>query len=263
MIHRNSGRKASPESLRTGFTLIELLVVIAIIAILASILFPVFARARENARRSSCSSNLRQLGLANMQYMQDYDGRGTQNRITGWTGPLPDKSWVSGWIVWPQLLYPYHKSIQVFTCPSGDAENTDTPVNGHYSINEAVAGNTSAKVVPEAAWVAPSITYMMMDGGSYTLFPKQTSAQSATYPLNAVYLPGTGPGSPLNKTLNLNNYTPSNFVKSDFARGRHLGGVNVAFGDGHVKWMRTEVMHAEAVKYCSTCASTWNPTKPQ
>jgi prepilin-type N-terminal cleavage/methylation domain-containing protein len=65
--------KVTPSRKRTGFTLIELLVVIAIIAILAAILFPVFARARENARRASCQSNLKQIGLAVYQYTQDYD----------------------------------------------------------------------------------------------------------------------------------------------------------------------------------------------
>jgi len=117
---------------RNAFTLIELLVVIAIIAILAAILFPVFARARENARKSSCQSNLKQIGLASIQYAQDYDESLYPHRfnVTGgnpfdaqYPGNLgtsqPD---VSGSardkIFWISLLQPYAKSYQVFVCPS-------------------------------------------------------------------------------------------------------------------------------------------------
>ena len=89
-----------------GFTLIELLVVIAIIAILASILFPVFARARENARRSSCQSNLKNIGLGFQQYLQDYDE----------LFPIGTTSVAAGWGSYQ--LQPYIKSTQVFACPS-------------------------------------------------------------------------------------------------------------------------------------------------
>ena len=102
---------------KKAFTLIELLVVIAIISILAAILFPVFGRARENARKASCQSNLKQIGLAFMQYAQDYDNYGpsaagrTQTVATSNTGR---KSW-------PTLLMPYVKSRQLFVCPSASA----------------------------------------------------------------------------------------------------------------------------------------------
>ena len=103
----------------SGFTLIELLVVIAIIAILASILFPVFARAREQARKSSCASNEKQLALAMLQYAQDYDeqmppfshGSGYQGSA-GYGG--------ADGMRWADMIFPYVKSKQVFDCPSGD-----------------------------------------------------------------------------------------------------------------------------------------------
>lgn len=102
-----------------GFTLIELLVVIAIISILASILFPVFARAREQARKSSCASNMRQLGLAVMSYAQDFDedlppfsnGLGYKGSL-GYGGADGQR--------WADLILPYIKNTQVFDCPSGD-----------------------------------------------------------------------------------------------------------------------------------------------
>jgi prepilin-type N-terminal cleavage/methylation domain-containing protein len=96
-----------------GFTLIELLVVIAIIAILAAILFPVFARARENARRASCQSNMKQIGLGILQYVQDYDEkyspRQTSNVMVGTT--------LRNDVPWHFLVQPYVKSNQLFKCP--------------------------------------------------------------------------------------------------------------------------------------------------
>lgn len=109
---------------RRGFTLIELLVVIAIIAILAAILFPVFARAREKARQSSCLSNLKQLGLAALAYAQDYDEI------------LPKaRNWNHQFGVWPSSLYPYVKNSQVYICPSALTNGyTGTVVNPVLNI---------------------------------------------------------------------------------------------------------------------------------
>src|SRR5215211_7611666 len=93
----------------SGFTLIELLVVIAIIALLAAILFPVFGRARENARKTSCANNIKQLTLAALQYTQDYDERWWQMR---------DPTNGARAFEWGEILQPYIKSGQVIQCPS-------------------------------------------------------------------------------------------------------------------------------------------------
>ena len=111
---------------KKGFTLIELLVVIAIIAILAAILFPVFAAAREKARQSTCASNQKQIGLACVQYVQDYDETYYQNLWPGgcpqgetgyWTDSETLDQTVQPKELWPVLLYPYVKNGQVFSCP--------------------------------------------------------------------------------------------------------------------------------------------------
>ena len=105
----NSSRCKSNRSRKRAFTLIELLVVIAIIAILASILFPAFARARENARRASCMSNLKQIGLGIMQYTQDYDE----------SFPFAGNEYpIAAGVDFPNLLQPYTKSTAIFVCPS-------------------------------------------------------------------------------------------------------------------------------------------------
>ena len=105
---------------QSGFTLIELLVVIAIIAILAAILFPVFAKVREKARQTSCASNLKQLGLAFAQYTQDNEEQYPRYR---------DDDTASGQPGWSQAVYPYVKSVGVYSCPSNaDASsNVFTP----------------------------------------------------------------------------------------------------------------------------------------
>jgi prepilin-type N-terminal cleavage/methylation domain-containing protein len=93
----------------SGFTLIELLVVIAIIAILAAILFPVFARVREKARQTSCASNMKQLGTAFMQYVQDNNERYPSVRAV-----TPNNNYIGGWA---NVIYPYVKSTAAFACP--------------------------------------------------------------------------------------------------------------------------------------------------
>src|SRR6187397_1320782 len=96
---------------RRAFTLIELLVVIAIIAILAAILFPVFAQAREAARKASCLSNMKQIGLALQQYSSDYDGLFPPSQL-----PSSGAN-----VSWPTMSFPYIKNEGVFVCPSGEA----------------------------------------------------------------------------------------------------------------------------------------------
>jgi prepilin-type N-terminal cleavage/methylation domain-containing protein/prepilin-type processing-associated H-X9-DG protein len=143
----------APRQSRRGFTLIELLVVIAIIAILASILFPVFARARENARRSSCLSNMKQQGLGVMQYTQDYDEKYPQAYY------YPDNSSSSGgYAHWSGLIQPYVKSNQLFVCPS-DKNGGLAPTNftGNNSGAGVPAGQTAQNAVNDIQ--APRLSY--------------------------------------------------------------------------------------------------------
>jgi prepilin-type N-terminal cleavage/methylation domain-containing protein len=114
--------------MRRGFTLIELLVVIAIIAILAAILFPVFAKAREKARQTSCLSNLKQIGLGALQYAQDYDEHMIIDRMATATPATPTGPYASSCggqaYFWTDLIQPYVKSTQILLCPSDGAPTT-------------------------------------------------------------------------------------------------------------------------------------------
>ena len=117
---------------RNGFTLIELLVVIAIIAILAAILFPVFAQAREKARQASCQSNLKQIGLALKMYVQDYDETWPNGSIYGFsygqTGDIGQNFTYPGWV--SNVLIPYTKNQQIYRCPSLQGSGFYDPFNG-------------------------------------------------------------------------------------------------------------------------------------
>ena len=201
-----------------GFTLIELLVVIAIIAILAAILFPVFARARENARRASCQSNEKQQALGMMMYAQDYDERLMPNANyppAGTTAPLK----------WFILLQPYVKSYQIFRCPS-----VHTLLNGvsptsypQYFSTYGLPGygTTGSKVIYSqlgttlASMTEPTRTFMIVETGY--------SSSTSTYYVNTGY--------------GWDNPAFANNSGSYWISDRHLNGTNVAFADGHVKWL--------------------------
>lgn len=147
-VSRSNYRQA-----RQAFTLIELLVVIAIVAVLAAILFPVFARARENARRASCQSNEKNLMLSVMQYTQDYDERMPLH----WAGGVDPK------LQWVQTLQPYVKNFQVFFCPSAKDKNSGATVS---SANIAYGYNFAyLNAVALAAINEPSETIVLADTG--------------------------------------------------------------------------------------------------
>jgi prepilin-type N-terminal cleavage/methylation domain-containing protein/prepilin-type processing-associated H-X9-DG protein len=200
-----------------AFTLIELLVVIAIIAILASILFPVFGRARENARRSSCQSNLKQIGLGILQYTQDYDEKypmcRTNNTIVD--GTLRND------VPWQYTVQPYVKSRQLFKCPSirNDVwlNNTGSTILSSYMANGTGLFNGSAP--NDFGGERPmNDTYK---GGGLPLARIASSAQ--------VILVGE----------RNNRADPDFYGVSDIDQFvNHLGMTNFLFCDGHVKSMK-------------------------
>ncbi len=216
---------------KKGFTLIELLVVIAIIAILASILFPVFGRARENARRSSCQSNLKQIGLGLLQYVQDYDERYPLS-VTA-PGGTVDLS--TGWAV---AVQPYMKSTQIFQCPSETNSPTNvTPgVTGYggvgytdYWLNRNVSGKS------QSAMDYASSTVMNGDGTSGTSAYTIDGIESR-FDNNAS---NTGAFTAItSSTTKIPAVCPAD-ATGNFGL-RHLDGINYAFADGHVKWLKSD-----------------------
>lgn len=211
---------------RKAFTLIELLVTIAIIAILAAILFPVFARARENARRANCMSNEKQQALGLLMYAQDYDGR----LMTSWsyTPALP----------WHTLLQPYVRSYQIFRCPDVRtfSLNPATYEDSQYYTTYALPGfatTTTVKCIYSQAGTfldsisEPARTWMIVE--SCYQSPANTNYVNSGYgyPMaNLKDVPsGTSPGDG-------GAYFTSYAIHSD--------GSNVAFADGHVKWIQED-----------------------
>ncbi len=218
----------------SGFTLIELLVVIAIIAILAAILFPVFARARENARRASCQSNLKQLALGIEQYKNDYD-----TKYPGFGQP--------GNVGWAQNVQPYLKSLQILQCPSeptggpdysqplpalvADTKLCDYFYNAsltNYNPQDANYGRAESELSQ------PTLTILAGDGSVYNAGNILPYYDSGTNGFDCNQTMGAMPDDPA-------SYPGGTCGWVAFRRTpgkRHLDGANYAFCDGHVKFVR-------------------------
>lgn len=208
---------------RHAFTLIELLVVIAIIAILAAILFPVFAQAREKARQSSCQSNLKQITLGLMQYVQDYDE--TFPIIYNPTNPFGSNEWG----IWRITVQPYVKNQQIFACPSGVRNDNNVYNNGmtfrerHLGANEHLINKGTG--VRDASLKQPASLIMVSDACA-PIFPTPNRVYNANQP-----------GDWWNAPDAVNE-----------AYARHQGGVNLGYADGHVKSLKQKAMDLDPAR---------------
>lgn len=226
---------------RNAFTLIELLVVIAIIAILAAILFPVFATAREKARQTSCASNEKQLGLALLQYIQDYDEYAPSNAPTvgaGWAGDI----------------YPYVKSTGVFTCPDDPSTATAPASVVSYGANvNALSCWESPVGMPcwnnSAKWASPAVSVSLFEVRSPT---GQAETGNITQPNETSSCAGFGS----TQFLSGGNWYATGVLDTNYTGApqpgpgtnmplmpRHTQGSEFLFLDGHVKWLQPQYVN--------------------
>ena len=238
-----------------AFTLIELLVVIAIIAILAAILFPVFARARENARRTSGISNVKQISLGVLQYLQDYDDRypGTvTERYGDQFGAAADENSRRIFSI-REKLQPYVKSIQIFKSPS--AAPWPAPTTGAWFTTDYGFHQNESKFTAVAnsqqAWYAanPDFGFNEDTNTSSISQPAEFVITSDAARYNPTNVAGTITASrgglfPLRDSGGIGNFAdgPTEATINTQARPavRHFDGVIFGFADGHVKWLKPE-----------------------
>lgn len=217
---------------RRAFALIELLTVMSIITLLAAILFPVFNRVRDTARKSSCQSNLRQLGMAVQLYTQDYDDR----YMCGTAGFGAHSG-----MGWAGQILPYVKDTRILTCPSDTtktaaANRTTLSYVYNYSMTRTSQTANEGDIQSLATLSDPSRTVLMSEARelSVVVVPGETASPTTnlaeSYDINFFTVTGPIPGAPTSDSC-----APARRCQWDDVP-RHLGGANYLIADGHVKW---------------------------
>ncbi len=264
-------------SSKNAFTLIELLVVIAIIAILAAILFPVFAQAKEAAKKTSCLSNMKQIGIGLMMYETDFED----------TNPPSQVGTGTAIVSWPTLIFPYIKSEQVFVCPSASAGSfpaDSTRVFGGttrtycaktrtdisfgiltagdgtnlqpFSVNNLSYGRN---LIPTNAWVTPGFTGgdksgFVTTGTTLSVNGSQIEDSAGTIHIVEAMTGATGTADPcvqgnsirgIQQEIRTDHFPDQTASKVAY---RHSGGFTALYGDNHAKYR----------KWGSTKAADWS-----
>jgi prepilin-type N-terminal cleavage/methylation domain-containing protein/prepilin-type processing-associated H-X9-DG protein len=259
-----------------AFTLIELLVVIAIIAILASILFPVFAQARAKARQAACLSNMKQIGTAVMMYIQDYDEVYPPSQLsqtaTGTGNPV---------VSWPTMIYPYVKNEAVFVCPDGETALRSVSLTvGAITNNGSYCGVTTANtrfsppahgdgttqglglvnklsygrnLIPTNGWRTAGFTRGDKNGFVTTGTTLSVSEAAVEQPASTIHIMDAwttqcDQGNSIRgiqAEIRTDHYPDLTASK---VANRHSGGFTAVYGDGHAKWS----------KWGSTKAADWS-----
>lgn len=250
-------QRVTPFHVRRAFTLIELLVVIAIIAILAAILFPVFAQAREAARKTQCISNLKQISSAVLMYSQDYDEILPQ---TGWQGPCTNPAtlaagdqYFSGTFAFPMACAPYIKNWKIFDCPS-DPDKGGWGKQGSYCFEAQLLAVNMPGATPGIKDVPNGMTrvFPLSYAGNYFLNKvyfgrgnglNMVSQAEIRAPANVFYLADVGSsvsgGNAFAGWYVAPGYGNTVAQTGRWPKGkRHAEGRNWMFCDGHVKWTK-------------------------
>ncbi len=226
---------------RRGFTLIELLVVIAIIAILAAILFPVFAKAREKARQTSCLSNARQMTTAVQAYIQDYDE--TMPMAPDWACPGGSPNAHNfPWVRWFVLIQPYMKNQQICKCPSGvlSAAYWSTPADWTPNMVSYAKGVWSP---------CRNMWRFGADGVSHSPASPAWSLAAYEQPANSIAIADSAnqnDGCCIASAIAFANSPTCDDICAaeggtfNMSYARHNGGSNIGFVDGHAKWYKAE-----------------------